>query len=298
MILVVGATGALGYEICKRLRARGAAVRSLVRPGSMRESEVHALGAEIAYGDLKTPATLAAACDDVSCIVSTASAMRSRSDGDTLETVDLNGHLSLVRAAIDANVERFVYTSVSSEAHPGAPLVRYKRRIERAVRESGMGWTVLQPALFAETWFSPAAGWDIEQGRVRMVGTGKAQINPVSIDDVAEFAARAAADPELERRVIPIGGPDTVTAYDVAAIFGEALGKKLAIKHVPANAIALAGKVVRPFNPVLSSSLLLSAGYSRGEVIQMALVLSEIPVELTPVREVVGRLCAGLLHPH
>ena len=55
MILVVGATGMLGLEICRRLREQGRAVRALVRPGSPKESLLREIGVEIHHGDLRTP---------------------------------------------------------------------------------------------------------------------------------------------------------------------------------------------------------------------------------------------------
>jgi len=193
MTLVVGATGALGGEICARLRADGVPVRALVRSGSPLEPDIVDLGVEPVSGDLTDPPSLEAACSYVRCVVSTASAMSSRREGDSLKKVDLTGHNSLVRAAKAAGVEHFVYTSISSEANPRAVLVQYKRRVERVVRESGMTWTVLQPAAFMETMFKPSSGWEIDQGRVRIVGPGTATFNPVSRDDVAEFAALSVA---------------------------------------------------------------------------------------------------------
>jgi uncharacterized protein YbjT (DUF2867 family) len=54
MILVVGATGALGGLIARRLLATGRKVRILVRPGSTYQPLV-AAGAEAIIGDLKEP---------------------------------------------------------------------------------------------------------------------------------------------------------------------------------------------------------------------------------------------------
>ena len=283
MTLVVGATGALGLEICTRLRARDLPVRALVRGGSRGEAALDRLGVELVRGDLRDPASLKAACRGVSRVVTTASAVRPRRDGDSLKSVDLEGHLALVREARSNDVEHFVYTSISSEANPDAVLVRYKRRVERAVRESGMEWTVLQPAAFVETWFSRAAGWDLDEGRVRIVGPGTANSNPVSMKDVAEFAALSAVRDDLRRRVIPVGGPDVVSALEAVRLFEELLGRKLAVRHVPAALFALAGRLLRPFNPALSSLLSLAAGTGEDDVIDMALVLAEIPVELTPL---------------
>jgi uncharacterized protein YbjT (DUF2867 family) len=43
-ILVVGASGLLGMEICRRLRADNHDVRALVRPGSPKRSALVGLG--------------------------------------------------------------------------------------------------------------------------------------------------------------------------------------------------------------------------------------------------------------
>lgn len=58
MILVVGATGVLGLEVCRRLRGRDQAVRSTVRAGSSREEEHAMLGVDLVRGDLRSPESL------------------------------------------------------------------------------------------------------------------------------------------------------------------------------------------------------------------------------------------------
>lgn len=65
MNLIAGATGMVGSEICRLLKAQGKPVRALVRKSSAPEkvAALRALGAEIVVGDLKDPASLAAACD-------------------------------------------------------------------------------------------------------------------------------------------------------------------------------------------------------------------------------------------
>ena len=98
MNLVVGATGLVGGQICRLLVERGERVRGLVRPSSdpARVEELQALGIETVPGDLKDPASLRAACAGVSTVLSTATSTISRGDGDSIETVDRQGQLSLV----------------------------------------------------------------------------------------------------------------------------------------------------------------------------------------------------------
>jgi len=111
MILVVGATGLLGSEICRRLRERGRDVRALVRAGSAREAALRALGVHIATGDLRDRGSLVAACRDVDAVISTATAMGSKDRALSLNEVDRKGQLRLVDVARQSGVRTFVYVS-------------------------------------------------------------------------------------------------------------------------------------------------------------------------------------------
>ena len=113
MVLVVGATGLLGSEICQLLVAGGEPVRALIRSSSDRTKveKLRGLGVETFEGDLKNRSSLDAACQGMSAIISTASATLSRQEGDTLQTVDRDGQLSLIDAAKAARVERFILIS-------------------------------------------------------------------------------------------------------------------------------------------------------------------------------------------
>src|SRR5215831_18435734 len=111
MVLVAGATGLLGSEVCRRLLARGESVRALVRATSSKEKleALRASGVELCWGDLKEPDTLAAACRGVDAVISTASSTLSRQTGDSIQSVDAEGQLNLIRADRDADVMRFVF---------------------------------------------------------------------------------------------------------------------------------------------------------------------------------------------
>ena len=74
MTLVIGATGLLGMEVCRRLKATAHPVRALVRRTSdaAKRAELQTLGAELIEGDLKDPASLRRACTGVQSVISTA----------------------------------------------------------------------------------------------------------------------------------------------------------------------------------------------------------------------------------
>jgi uncharacterized protein YbjT (DUF2867 family) len=107
MILVVGATGTLGEEICQRLRARRQPVRALVRQAAnpARLNALRAAGVDLRWGDLKDADSLREACYGAQVVISTASSTLSRQGGDSIETVDRQGQLSLIAAARAAGVE-------------------------------------------------------------------------------------------------------------------------------------------------------------------------------------------------
>jgi len=93
--LVVGATGqiGLGGEICRQLRAAGQPVRAIVRPtaNADRLANLVRIGVELIDGDLKNPYSLQIACRGIETVISTASMMVSRQEGDTVENVDATG---------------------------------------------------------------------------------------------------------------------------------------------------------------------------------------------------------------
>ena len=94
MILVVGATGMVGSEICQRLSRRGEKVTALVRTTSSTEKVAFSGDAVRKFvGDLKDPASLAIACRGANAVISTASSTLSRQSGDSIESVDDTGQL-------------------------------------------------------------------------------------------------------------------------------------------------------------------------------------------------------------
>src|ERR1700755_2959893 len=97
MILVIGASGVLGMEICRRARGEQHDVRALVRKSTAPEriAQLEAAGVKLVYGDLKDASSLERACAGVDQVISTASSTQSRAEGDSIETVDLQGQLSL-----------------------------------------------------------------------------------------------------------------------------------------------------------------------------------------------------------
>jgi NADH dehydrogenase len=289
VILVVGATGRLGFEICHQLREAGAAVAGLVRSGSPRLADLRGLGVECREGDLKNLDSLNKACDGIEVIVSTATAVVSRRSGDSLETVDRDGLMSLVTAARAAGAQRFVFVSVSPSMRP-TYFVRIKRQVEETVRTSGMHWVVLQPTAFIEIWLSEQLGWDLRRGKARVVGTGTRKVSFISIGDVARFAVLAALDPRTTNRSLVLGGPEALSPIEVVELCQKVTGRTFRIQRVPVGMLRTMASLVRLFSRELSELMRLGVVSAEdGDVVDMTSILREFPMPLTSVRDYVSQ---------
>jgi uncharacterized protein YbjT (DUF2867 family) len=289
VILVVGATGSLGFEICRQLRGAGVAVAGLVRSGSPRIDDLRGLGVECREGDLKDVESLNRACAGVEVVVTTATAVVSRRSGDSLDTVDRDGQLSLIKAARAAGAQRFVYVSLSPNGLP-TYFVRIKRQVEEAVRASGMHWVVLQPTAFMDIWLSEQLGWDLRRGRARIVGTGSRKVSFISTGDVARFAVLAALDPRTTDRNLVLGGPDALSWIEIVELCQEITGRTFRIQRVPTRMLRTMASLVRLFSRELSELMQLGANSAENEdVIDMASTLREFPMQMTSIRDYVSQ---------
>jgi len=284
MILVAGATGFLGGEICRRLIERGFSVRGLVRRTSDPQAveRLRSLGVECVEGDIRDRASLDLACAGIETAVSTVTTVRSRQPGDSVEATDQAGQMNLVDAARDAGVERFVYVSYSGQLDDGGPLTQAKRAVERHVIESGMTYVILRPSYFMEVWLSPVVGFDYTTRHATIYGDGGRKISFISLRDVAEFAAQCAVAKSASE-TIELGGPEAVAPLQAVRIFEEIGGAPFTVQPVPENALRV--QFDGATDSLQKSFAGLMLDYARGDEIPMSDTLSRFPLALTSVRE-------------
>ncbi len=118
--LVTGASGFVGAAIVRALRGRGARVRAMVRDGSDC-SNLDGLDLELVRGDLRSSDDVAAAVRDCAFVFHVAADYRLWvPDPEVMHDINVDGTRRVLRAAMDAGVERIVYTSsVSTIGIPG-----------------------------------------------------------------------------------------------------------------------------------------------------------------------------------
>jgi uncharacterized protein YbjT (DUF2867 family) len=283
MVLVVGATGLVGSEVCQRLMRRGEPVKALVRATSS-EEKIEALrssGVELCVGDLKDAQSIVAACRGVNAVISTASSTLTRQPGDSIESVDAAGQLNLVNAAKDAHVGRFLFVSFRRPPGVSFPLSDAKEQVENAV--TNLNFTVIQASWFMEVWLSPALGFDYANAAARIYGPGTSPISWVSFRDVAEICAVALRHPAAERRTIEFGGPEALSPLEVVARFEKIGGRPFRLEHVPEQ--ALLAQFEGATDSMNKSFAALMLGYLHGDAMNMAPVVDTYGIKLTNVNE-------------
>jgi uncharacterized protein YbjT (DUF2867 family) len=257
-VLVVGATGQLGRVIARKLVDAGVPVRALARK---REALAAAVpGAEHAAVDLRDVPTLTEACAGVDQIVATAN--NNMGHGPTSPTrVDLSNYQNLCAAARNAGVRRLVYVSYRGvDQFAPVDIFRVKWYIEDAIRRSGVPHVMLRPTAFMDVWIDQIFAKDIrEKGRATIFGDGATVANFIAVEDVAEFAVRIVARPEVVNEAVEAGGPSNLSQDALVTLIERRLKSSGKRRHIPVAALRWLPPVVRPFNEV--AARLISLGY-------------------------------------
>jgi uncharacterized protein YbjT (DUF2867 family) len=275
MILVVGATAQLGSLVVRRLRGQGRPVRALLRSEAAAEA-LAGTGTEVIRGDLRDPASLAAAVAGVEAIVATANSLAPSHSQDTPAALAL-GYAELISRAAEAGVGRFVFASIPiSPVDEQVPEARLKRLTERRLDSSGLSYVSVRLAPFTEIWlalvgssiptrgerngtlnrpypflqrFRRLTGRTIEDhGLLVLPGPASHRHAFISVHDAAGVLAASVDATELAGPV-DVGGPEVLSWAAVADAYGALLGRRIRIASVPAETFRLAQRAIAPFSP-------------------------------------------------
>lgn len=291
-VLVAGATGMLGTEICRRALERSHDVVGLFRASSDpdRVAALRSMGVELREADLTDPSSLPPVVADVDAVVSTVTAIHQRVEGQGLHEVDRDGQKNLVDAATEAGVGRFVYISFSGNIGRDDAMTRGKRGTEEALRASGLEYTILRPSVFMEVWLSARLGFDHANAQASVYGSGQRPISWISFLDVAEFAVRVLDSDDARDATLELGGPDALSPLDVVRIFEEESGRRFSVQHVPEEALEEQYRTAE--HPLQKSFAALMLAYAGGDPIPMQETAPRYGVELRSVRDYARRLSA------
>jgi uncharacterized protein YbjT (DUF2867 family) len=210
-VLVVGGTGTVGSEVTRQLLEKGASVRVMSRYADKTKLK---LPVEAVQGDLEKPATVALAFKDVDAVF----LLNALSQSETAQG------LAGVEAARKAGVKKIVYMSVLMP--PGSESIPHfasKIPIEQAVRESGLGWTILRPNNFYQNDLGLREA--IVNYGVYPQPIGNRGVTRIDVRDIANATVNAFHDDGHEGAIYPLNGPRAWTGEDTARSYTENLGR-------------------------------------------------------------------------
>jgi dihydroflavonol-4-reductase len=120
LILVTGATGFLGRNLCEHLARRGYRLRALARPTSD-VTFLDALGVEIAIGDVRDLDSVRAALAGCDTVIHAAARFRLWGPPEIFEEINLWGTRNVLATAYALGVKRFIHVSTIIVAGPQPP---------------------------------------------------------------------------------------------------------------------------------------------------------------------------------
>lgn len=241
-VLVAGATGYLGGFVARELATRGHRVRALARAPE-RLGQIAGLLDEIVEAEITRPQTLERVCEGVDVVFSSVGITRQK-DGLTFRDVDYQGNRNLLDVAQRAGVKRFVYVSVvNGRGLRHLDIVKAHEDFVDELEASGIDFAVLRP-----TGYFSDMGEILEmarRGRVWLLGSGESRVNPIHGADLAVVCADAIEGRGIE---VDVGGPQTMTWNEAAALAFAVSGRRPKISHIPGPLARWAVRLVRLVN--------------------------------------------------
>jgi uncharacterized protein YbjT (DUF2867 family) len=212
---------------------KGKSVKALVfHPEQIQE--VEALGAtEVIVGDMRKASLVYKAIQNVDSVYHIC---------PNMHPDEIRIGQTMIDAATTAGIAHFVYHSVLHPQIEAMPHHWKKMRVEEKILESGLPFTILQPAVYMQNIL---LYWQtiIEKGKYLVPYSTESRISLVDLEDVALAATRVLTEVLLaENRPFHLGatyelvGTPAMSQNEVAAIISQQLGRSLIAENISRDA--------------------------------------------------------------
>ncbi len=215
MILIVGASGAVGQPTVRHLLKRGARVRALTSKAES-AARLQSLGVhETVLGDFRKAEDVRRAVEGVESVIQIPP--RFTEDEAAIG-------LGVVAAAKAVRVGHYVFVSAF---HPQMRQMDHhwsKLLVEEAVIESGLSFTILQPAMFMQNM---RVEWPAirERGLYLRPYSPDRKLALIDTEDLGEAAAIVLTQPGYRGATFELASGEALTHAEMAAVISEEWGK-------------------------------------------------------------------------
>ena len=140
-----------------------------------------------------------------------------------------------VKAAKKAVVKRFIYQSVLHSIEPELPHHRQKLEVERALVDSGLVYTIAQPAPFMQNILNAKETLLNHKVFVQKFFTGRDSANRINLIDVNDFGncvAVIALDKRFQYATLELCGPQNLSASEMLSTIENVVGQEIKLKYL------------------------------------------------------------------
>jgi len=228
--VITGAFGYTGKYIARRLLGAGRRVRTIT--GHPNRANGFANQVEIAPMDFSDRAGLVRSLGGASVLYNTYW-VRFDHGRATFDEAVRNSY-ALIQAARDAGVRRIVHLSIANPSLDSRlPYYSGKALVEKAIIDSGLSYTILRPTVIfgTEDILINNIAWFARHFPVFAIpGSGRYQLQPIFVEDLAELAANSAQ--QEDNLVLDAVGPEIFAFEDLVQEIAAAVGSNSRFIHV------------------------------------------------------------------
>ena len=220
MILVTGAGGKTGIAVVEALSKVESVCAFVYRDEQVAIAK--SLGAEkVIVGDMRDVSAIRTSMDTVRSVYHICPNMSP--DEITI------GKL-VIGEARKARVEHFVYHSV---LHPQSEKMKHhwgKLRVEEMIFESGVPFTILQPAPYMQNLL---ADWKniVKNAVLRIPYSARADFSFIDLEDLAEAVKVVLTEPNHRNATYELAGTSPISHVEVAKIFSHVLDRDVRVEE-------------------------------------------------------------------
>jgi len=281
-IAVTGASGFVGRHLVKELAGRGHDLRLL----SYKRRPQIAVGssAEVVEANVHNSDSLSKAFKHIDVVYHLVGII-AETRRLTFEKTVVAGTQNVIAACKQKGVKRLIYLSAAGASSDAASKYhRTKWQTEKAVRESGIDYTIFRPSVIygeGDGFISMLVKMIKRLPLVPVIGDGKYKLQPVFIRDLIAVMAEVPGNRQSVNKTIEIGGPEALEYRKIISTLKRVLNKKRGRLYLPlwlmkANA-AILEKIMKPAPITRDQLLMLEAG----NITDNSLLTQIFDVELT-----------------
>ena len=256
-LFITGGSGFIGRHLLARIAHRYDRIIALSRTARPPEGRITWI-----KGDIREPGTWVAHLEAGAHVAHLAAATGAAT-ATLHRAVNAQGMERLVNACARAHVGGLLFVSSIAAGFPDDPRYPYataKREAEAILRAGPVPFVIVRPTIVLGAGSSILARLASLAGgpMVAAIGNGRARVQPIHVEDVADALALLLERRGFDRRTIELGGPEVLTMGDLLVRLRAALGRKPA-RTVGVPYLPMRGALIA-LEAVLGDKLPVTAG--------------------------------------